>query len=78
MWDMLIYNFLRKENIVIPPKKDNVKEDKYDNAYVKDPLTGMHRWVVSFDINSLYPHLIINSIISHQRKLSVLNHLAYQ
>ena len=45
MWDMLIYNFLRKENIVIPPKEDNVKEDKYDGAYVKDPLTGMHKWV---------------------------------
>ena len=55
MWDMLIYNFLRKENIVIPPKEDNVKEDKYDGAYVKDPLTGMF-------LSGLY-HLILTLYI---------------
>ena len=71
MWDMLIYNFLRKENIVIPPKEDNVKEDKYDGAYVKDPLTGMHKWVVSFDINSLYPHLIMQYNISPEKIIGV-------
>ena len=71
MWDMLIYNFLRKENIVIPPKEDNVKEDKYDGAYVKNPLTGMHRWIVSFDINSLYPHLIMQYNISPEKIIGV-------
>ena len=64
MWDMLIYNYLKKDNIMIPPKEDNVKEDKYDGAYVKDPITGMHNWIVSFDINSLYPHLIMQYNIS--------------
>jgi len=67
MWDMLIYNFLRKENIVVPPKEDNVKETKYDGAYVKEPLTGMHNWIVSFDINSLYPHLIMQYNISPEK-----------
>src|SRR5210317_2206398 len=67
MWDMLIYNFLRKDNIVIPPKEDNIKEDKYDGAYVKDPLVGMHKWIVSFDINSLYPHLIMQYNISPEK-----------
>ncbi len=67
MWDMLIYNFLRKENTVVPPKEDNVKETKYDGAYVKEPLTGMHNWIVSFDINSLYPHLIMQYNISPEK-----------
>ena len=71
MWDMLIYNFLKKDNIIIPPKEDNVKEDKYDGAYVKDPITGMHNWIVSFDINSLYPHLIMQYNISPEKIIGV-------
>ena len=66
-WDTLIYNFLRKDNIVIPPKEDNVKDEKYPGAYVKDPLVGMHKWIVSFDINSLYPHLIMQYNISPEK-----------
>jgi DNA polymerase elongation subunit (family B) len=71
MWDMLIYNFLKKDNIIIPPKEDNIKEDKYDGAYVKDPITGMHNWIVSFDINSLYPHLIMQYNISPEKIIGV-------
>ena len=71
MWDMLIYNYLKKDNIIIPPKEDNVKEDKYDGAYVKDPITGMHNWIVSFDINSLYPHLIMQYNISPEKIIGV-------
>ena len=66
-WDTLIYNFLRKDNIVIPPKEDNIKDEKYPGAYVKDPLVGMHKWIVSFDINSLYPHLIMQYNISPEK-----------
>ena len=66
-WDTLIYNFLRKDNIVIPPKEDNIKDEKYPGAYVKDPLVGMHNWIVSFDINSLYPHLIMQYNISPEK-----------
>ena len=29
-----------------------------EGGYVKDPHIGLHNWVVSFDLNSLYPHLI--------------------
>ena len=71
MWDMLIYNYLKKDNIMIPPKKDNIKDDKYEGAYVKDPITGMHNWIVSFDINSLYPHLIMQYNISPEKIIGV-------
>ena len=63
-WDILIYNHLRKKNIVIPQKKKNTKAEKYEGAYVKDPQVGMHKWVMSFDLNSLYPHLIMQYNIS--------------
>ena len=63
-WDNVIYNHLRKKNIVIPQKKEQEKVEKFEGAYVKDPQVGMHKWVMSFDLNSLYPHLIMQDNIS--------------
>ena len=59
MWDVIIYNYLKDRNIVIPLKEDNTKSEAFEGAYVKDPLVGQHKWVASFDLNSLYPHLIM-------------------
>ena len=59
MWDTLIYNDLKKRNIVVPPRQSTKKDEKYAGAYVKEPKPGMYDWVVSFDLNSLYPHLIM-------------------
>jgi DNA polymerase elongation subunit (family B) len=64
-WDILIYNYLRKKNIIVPQKaKHSAKIERYEGAYVKDPQVGMHNWVVSLDLNSLYPHLIMQYNIS--------------
>jgi len=59
VWDALLFNELRKRRIVVPPKTDNTKERKIEGAYVKDPQVGGHQWVVSFDLNSLYPHIML-------------------
>jgi DNA polymerase elongation subunit (family B) len=64
MWDNIIYNYLKKRNIVIPPKDKTEKNDKYAGAYVKEPVPGVYDWIVNFDLNSLYPHLIMQSNIS--------------
>ncbi len=64
MWDTIIYNYLKKRNIVIPPKNRSQKNEKYAGAYVKEPIPGKYDWVVSFDLNSLYPHLIMQYNIS--------------
>ena len=64
MWDAIIYNYLKKRNIVIPPKERSDKDAKYAGAYVKEPIPGKYDWVVSFDLNSLYPHLIMQYNIS--------------
>ena len=63
-WDILIYNYLREKNIVISQKRKAEKAEKFEGAYVKDPQVGMHKWVMSFDLNSLYPHLIMQYNIS--------------
>ena len=52
-WDILIYNELRKKNIVIPQKVQRSKTEKFEGAYVKEPQVGLHKWVMSFDLNSL-------------------------
>lgn len=64
MWDAIIYNHLREKNIVIPQRSGGGKDTQFEGAYVKDPLIGMHKWVASFDLNSLYPHLIMQYNIS--------------
>ena len=64
MWDTIIYNYLKQRNIVIPPKERTDKDSKYAGAYVKEPIPGVYDWVVSFDLNSLYPHLIMQYNIS--------------
>lgn len=63
-WDVIIYNYLSEHGIVIPPKKRGRKDEQYAGAYVKEPIVGMHDWVASYDLNSLYPHLIMQYNIS--------------
>ena len=64
MWDTLIYNYLKERKICVPPRQESTKNDKYAGAYVKEPKPGLYDWVVSFDLNSLYPHLIMQYNIS--------------
>lgn len=64
MWDAIAYNHLLAKKIVVPPKTENSKDVAYEGAYVKNPIVGMHRWVVSLDLNSLYPHLIMQYNLS--------------
>jgi DNA polymerase elongation subunit (family B) len=64
MWDALIYNHLLEKKIIVPPRIAQKKNEAFEGAYVKDPQVGMHDWVASFDLNSLYPHLIIQYNIS--------------
>ncbi len=64
MWDAIIYNYLLTKNVVIPFKKDSKKDQRYEGAYVKEPVPGKYDYVVSFDLNSLYPHLIMQYNVS--------------
>lgn len=64
MWDVIIHNYLLNKKIVIPAKARSTKNRQIEGAYVKDPQVGLHKWVVSFDLNSLYPHLIMQYNIS--------------
>ena len=58
LWDIIIYNYLKKQNIVLPLLQKSEKPDQFVGAYVKEPKPGAYDWIVSFDLNSLYPSLI--------------------
>lgn len=59
IWDTFIYRVLLQKKIVISPQKPVVNDRRIEGAFVKEPIKGMHDWVCSFDLNSLYPHLIM-------------------
>tara|TARA_A100001011_G_scaffold35883_1_gene34195 strand:- start:8354 stop:10867 length:2514 start_codon:yes stop_codon:yes gene_type:complete len=69
-WETIIYNFLKEQGIQTPPQRLRSGNDKMKpiiGAYVKEPQVGKHDWVVSFDLNSLYPHLIMQFNISPEK-----------
>lgn len=58
MWDTIIYNYLLDQNIVVP-MKEQAESKSIKGAFVKEARTGFWRWMVSFDLASLYPHIIM-------------------
>ena len=63
MWDNHL-QLSEEDGILLSLKIRSDKNDKYAGAYVKEPIPGKYDWVVSFDLNSLYPHLIMQYNIS--------------
>jgi len=59
VWDSYIAKELAKSNIVIPPKKFSEKEGSIKGGYVKIPVPSKYGWVASFDLQSLYPHIMM-------------------
>ena len=64
MWDSLTYSYLLQQKIIVPPREVQDKDSAFEGAYVKEPQVGLHNWVASFDLNSLYPHLMMQYNIS--------------
>ena len=79
IWESIIYRRLLSKNIISPLRqiegisynilgaadlKDGDKAHSIAGGYVKDPQVGSHDWVVSFDLNSLYPNIIVQQNIS--------------
>lgn len=74
MWDALTYNRLMQDKIVVPPKETQEKDGMFAGAYVKDPQVGLHEWLASFDLNSLYPHLMMQYNISPETLIEPENY----
>jgi DNA polymerase elongation subunit (family B) len=74
MWDAIIFNNLKKKKIVVPLMKKGRKDAQYAGAHVKPPKPGMYEWVVSFDLNSLYPHLIMMYNLSPETLIEYIDY----
>lgn len=72
-WDVIIHNYLLDKNIVIPQFTPSSNDTQIMGGYVKEVKPGMYKWVVSFDLNSLYPHLIMQYNISPETFVGKLN-----
>ena len=63
--DACTYNILRQQKVAVSPMQ--FSEDKsYPGGAVREPQVGKHEWVMSFDLASLYPHLIMTLNIGHE------------
>ena len=71
IWDAIIYRNLRRKKEV--PHIEQIKQSDYQiqsggemiaGGYVKEVQEGMHDWVMSFDLNSLYPNILVQNNIS--------------
>jgi DNA polymerase elongation subunit (family B) len=74
MWDSLTYAYLFEKDIIVPPRVTKDKDSAFEGAYVKIPQTGLHDWVASFDLNSLYPHLMMQYNISPETLIEPENY----
>jgi DNA polymerase elongation subunit (family B) len=69
MWDVITHNHLWKQKVAVPLIGGGRKDEAYVGAFVKEPKPGGYDWVMSFDLNSLYPHLIMQYNISPETLL---------
>ena len=70
IWDSIIFRRLARSKITIMPANDNPSQ-QFPGGYVKEPQVGMHDWVMSFDLNSLYPNLIVQYNMSPETLIGV-------
>jgi len=56
--DCLMIKYLKEKGLASRNSLDKDKEE-FPGAYVKDPIVGLHNWIVDFDFTSLYPSLIL-------------------
>jgi len=69
-WDVFMYNVLRDKNIIAPLTIENRWKEEYIGAFVKEPPPGVYNWIVSCDLNALYPHLQMQYNISPESHIA--------
>ena len=70
IWDSIIFRRLARSKIATIPSEEKTTE-AFPGGYVKDPQVGMHDWVMSFDLNSLYPNIIVQYNMSPETILGM-------
>jgi len=74
IWESIIYRKLNLSKVVVPLSNNEKPYRPFAGGYVKEPQVGRHDWIVSFDLNSLYPNLIVQYNMSPET-LTDNNHM---
>lgn len=79
IWESIIYRRLNLNKKVVPINVNEKPYRAFEGGYVKAPQVGRHHWVVSFDLNSLYPNLIVQYNMSPETLVedTKMNDVAY-
>ena len=67
LWEVIILNYLTAHNLVMPIGRSTKASRSIEGGHVKEPIIGLHEWVVGFDLTSLYPHIIMGWNISPEK-----------
>lgn len=59
VWSNFIYRHMMRKNIVPSANKIENVSAEFEGGYVKEPIPKVYDWVCSFDLDSLYPNLIV-------------------
>ncbi len=68
-WEILMFNYMLDKNIITPLEKSGAPVLDYAGGYVMHPVPGKHEWIVTWDVNSMHPHIIMNHNISPETML---------
>lgn len=72
LWDAIIFRTLSRQKVVVPAAKKHIR-GSFAGGYVKDPHVGKHEWVMSFDVNSLYPNIMVQYNMSPETLLPTID-----
>lgn len=64
VWEALIHAYLLDRRIAVPLRQHQDLDFTIPGGFVKEPIPGLYKWVLSFDVASLYPHLIMQYNLS--------------
>jgi DNA polymerase elongation subunit (family B) len=71
-WDAIIFNSLKDQGRVIPQIRSHTVQP-YPGAFVKEPIPNAYKYVMSFDLTSLYPSIIRQVNISPETIAGTFN-----
>ena len=57
--DMYILRYFKNKRIVLPTASSTFGE-KYKGAHTQDPVSGLHKNIIVYDIKSLYPSILLS------------------
>ena len=55
---LMLRKFRERNRVIVYDRKDE-DATRFEGAYVKQPIKGLHEWVVCFDFASLYPNTMM-------------------